>query len=173
MSPKGRKSKKAFPVQGSDPRCYYGCMGIYVSHSTNFDYKTKLYEPLRANFADHDIFLPHEKNEEAVDTKQIIKTTDLILAEVSHPSTGQGIELGWANDSGVPIVCIHRDESTPSNALRVVSNEFISYSSAEDLVEKLRKFIWYAKYSLVGYFCDQEPKRLDWAPVNPKRYDRW
>jgi len=116
-------------------------MKIYVSHSTNFDYQTELYEPLRENFNELDIFLPHEKNGDTVDTKKNIKESELVLAEVSYPSTGQGIELGWANDSNVPIICIHRDDAKPSGALRIVSDNFISYSSVSEMVEKLQRVV--------------------------------
>ncbi len=116
-------------------------MKIYVSHSTNFDYRAELYVPLRANFSDLDIFLPHEKSGQASDTKQTIKTADLVLAEVSYPSTGQGIELGWASDASTPIVCIHRAGTAPSSALGIITNDFIDYSSTEELVEKLREVL--------------------------------
>jgi len=116
-------------------------MKIYVSHSTNFEYQANLYDPLRANFSELDIFLPHEKGGKLLDTKQIIKESELILAEVSYPSTGQGIELGWANTFDIPIVCIYRDGTKPSSALRIVSHNLINYSSADELVHKLRKVI--------------------------------
>jgi len=116
-------------------------MKIYISHSTNFDYQTNLYDPLRANFSNLDIFFPHEKNNDAVDTKQIIKEADMILAEVSYPSTGQGIELGWADTFGIPVICMYRDGTKPSGALRIISTDIISYSSAKDLVEKIQRVI--------------------------------
>jgi len=116
-------------------------MKIYVSHSTNFDYETELYEPLRENFSELDMFFPHEKGGKLLDSKQIIKESGLVLAEVSYPSTGQGIELGWANTFGVPMICIYRDDTKPSGALQVVSDNFISYSSISDMVEKLQSVI--------------------------------
>ena len=116
-------------------------MKIYVSHSTNFDYETELYEPFRVNFSELDMFFPHEKDGKLLDTKQIIKESGLVLAEASYPSTGQGIELGWANTFDIPIVCIYRDGTKPSSALRIVSHNFINYSSADELVDKLRKVI--------------------------------
>jgi len=116
-------------------------MKIYVSHSTNFDYQAELYGPLREHFSEQILFLPHEKSTETMDSKNTIKDADMVLAEVSYPSTGQGIELGWANDAGVPIICIHREDAKHSGALEIVSDKLISYSSTDDLVSKLRKFI--------------------------------
>jgi len=114
-------------------------MKIYVSHATNFDYNTELYEPLKGAFSDdHQLILPHESGNSVTDSKESIQSSDLVVAEVSYPSTGQGIELGWADEFHVPIICIHRSDKTPSGALHIVSDRFINYSSTEDLVEKLR-----------------------------------
>lgn len=74
-------------------------MKIYVSHTSSYDYTNQLYTPLRLSKLNsrHEIFLPHEPNEVPINTKAIIEACDIVLAEVSYPSTGQGIELGWAN----------------------------------------------------------------------------
>ena len=116
-------------------------MKIYVSHASSFDYRAELYAPLQAHLTEHELFLPHEKTNDAIDTKEALKNSDLIVAEVSYTSTGQGIELGWANDADVPIVCIHRHNTKPSSALKIVSNKFISYSSDNDLIEKLQEIL--------------------------------
>ncbi|MES2930765.1 MAG: hypothetical protein V4665_03200 [Patescibacteria group bacterium] len=70
-------------------------MKIFVSHSQNFDFTADLYEPLNDPvFAEHSFFFPH-KDDKNINTQEEIKNSDLVLAEVSFPSTGQGIELGW------------------------------------------------------------------------------
>ncbi len=116
-------------------------MKIYVSHSSGFDFKTELYTPLKESFSEHDIFLPHEHGDEVIDTKEVIRSSDLVLAEVSYPSTGQGIELGWANDANMPIICIHKAGSNPSSALRIITNKFAGYISSDDLIITLREFL--------------------------------
>ena len=40
-------------------------------------------------------------NEKKIDPAQIIKKSDVVIAEVSYPATGEGIELGWANGQKV------------------------------------------------------------------------
>lgn len=116
-------------------------MKIYVSHSTSFDYRTELYLPLKMHFNEHELFMPHEINDEAIDTKELLKNSDLILAEVSYPSTGQGVELGWANDAAVPIICAHRNDRSPSSALKIVSDRFINYSTVDEFIENLKKIL--------------------------------
>ena len=114
-------------------------MKIVVTHSSAFDFKKKLYEPLRNSALNsaHEIFLPHEDDNSENGSKEKIQNADVVLAEVSLPSTGQGIELGWANTFGKPIVCLHEKGSTPSSALRFVTNTFIEYESESDMLQKL------------------------------------
>lgn len=112
-------------------------MRIYVSHASSFDYRTELYEPLRATIGtEHELVLPHDSNDQGISAKGIIPRCDLVLAEVSHPSTGQGIELGWADAQGVPIVCMYRTGSIPSGALGFVTATTVVYSGSEDMISK-------------------------------------
>ncbi len=110
-------------------------MKIYVCHSTGFDFAKELYEPLKA-VAGHEFVFPHEKSDNA-HSKDSIASCDLVLAEVSYPSTGMGIELGWADAAGVPIVCVHRSDAKPSSALRHVAKDIVAYDGSADLVEKI------------------------------------
>lgn len=115
---------------------------IYVAHSNNFDYKTELYGPLRnspLNFQ-HRFILPHE-TEEFIKSKEIIEKSDLVVAEVSYPSTGEGIELGWANIFLIPILCVYREGTKPSGSLKAITNAVVSYSDPVDMVSKIENFI--------------------------------
>jgi hypothetical protein len=62
-----------------------------------------------------------------------------VVAEVSHPSTGQGIELGRADSANIPIVCFHEADIEPSSSLRFVTKELVSYKTAGDLISKLEE----------------------------------
>ncbi len=117
-------------------------MKIYVSHSRDFDFENELYKPLRAsNLNDaHEFFLPHEEGR-SVNTQDEIKNSNLVLAEVSFPSTGQGIELGWANMLKVPILCVSKEGSKVSGSLKYLTQDFVVYSDAADLVSKLDAFL--------------------------------
>lgn len=114
-------------------------MKLYVSHSTKFDYESQLYEPLKAAFAaQHDMFFPHDAENVDVKAKDVIARSDYVIAEVSFPSTGQGIELGWAESSNVPIVCVYKTGSEVSSALRFVTDVFIEYTMVDELIEELK-----------------------------------
>lgn len=113
-------------------------MKIYVSHSREFDFKEELYKPIRESDLDknHEFFLPHE-NDSYIDAKEIIKNSNLLLAEVSFPSTGQGIELGWADMLNIPIVCIHKEGSKISSSLKSITEKFFTYKDSSDLIVKI------------------------------------
>ena len=114
-------------------------MKIYVTHAKNSDYINDLYIPIRRSDLNsmHEITLPHENNTKPFQSKPFIKTCDLVLAEVSYPATGQGIELGWADIYNIPIVCFYKKGIKPSGSLRVVSNTFIEYENKKNMIQKL------------------------------------
>ena len=114
-------------------------MQIYLGHSSEFDYRRLLYLPLKSShlWQEHRFILPHDNHSEPVHSKTIISKVDLVIAEVSYPSTGLGIELGWANDANRMILCLHQQQSTPSTSLRIISDQFLQYTDPEDLITKL------------------------------------
>jgi hypothetical protein len=117
-------------------------MKVYVAHSNNFDYKTRLYLPLRNSSLNskHEFFLPHE-TDKFVNTKEIIKNSDVVIAEVSYPATSEGIELGWADSFGIPILCLYKEGTTPPASLKAVTNALVSYSDQADMLNKIESFL--------------------------------
>lgn len=115
-------------------------MNIYISHSSAYDYEHDIYEPIKQSelATQHAFFLPHESENIDVDAIDQFKQTDLLVAEVSLPSTGQGIELGQASMSDVPIVCFYKTGSKPSGALRFVTDHIIEYTDTANLLAKLQ-----------------------------------
>jgi hypothetical protein len=113
-------------------------MKIYLSHAVNSDYQSELYLPLKESKLSqvHQIFFPHDQKE-AVNSKEIIQSSNLILAEVSISATGQGIELGWANASNIPIICLHKAGTTPAGSLKFIANKIITYKDSRDLVNQI------------------------------------
>lgn len=118
-------------------------MKIYVCHSSALDYKKELYQPIRQSKLNskYEFILPHEKDDQVFNSKEIIPECDLIIAEVSYPSTGMGIELGWANKESKKILLISRKDFPISKSLITVSSDFIEYSSTIDLIEKIGLYI--------------------------------
>ena len=118
-------------------------MKIYVSHASSYDFRNELYAPLKHALKDPELFLPHENSDSAnKDTMEILVSCDIVIAEVSYPSTGQGIELGWANMLHKPIVCIYKSGTRPSSAIPLIATSmqaytFIERSWLDTLIENL------------------------------------
>ena len=121
-------------------------MKIFVSHSSGYDYKSKIYEPIRKSdmYENNEFIFPHDGNE-MLNTKEIIEKSDLIIAEVSLPSTGQGIELAWADFAKAPVLCIYEKNSKISSTLKFITNDFIEYDGADDMINKIANFVEHFK----------------------------
>ncbi len=116
-------------------------MKIYVSHASSFDYQTELYAPLQENLSEHELVLPHSISSEGILASEIIPISDLVVADVTYPSTGQGIELGWANAAQIPIIAVHKATARPSDALRFVTADVNPYTSTTELLESIKTAI--------------------------------
>lgn len=115
-------------------------MRIFLAHASTFDYERKLYEPLRASAlaSVHDFVLPEEKKYNGTwNTKEEIGRCNLLIADVSLPSTGAGIELGWADASRTPIIAIHEKGSAPSTVIGYLTKTVIEYENPADMLAKL------------------------------------
>ena len=72
---------------------------------------------------------------------ETFKDMDLLIVEVSFPSTGQGIEIGWASTLKVPILCIYKNGNKISGSLKYITDDFITYIDSNDLVAKISGFL--------------------------------
>lgn len=112
---------------------------IYVGHASGFDYQHQLYAPLKSShlWQQHTFLLPHDQTETSHNTKPFISQCDLMLAEVSYPSTGLGIELGWAECAKRKIWFLFQKDCQPSLSLKLLSDHFIEYADLAELILKL------------------------------------
>lgn len=120
-------------------------MTIYISHSRSFDYQSELYEILQnSSLAQkYNLIFPHQNSSEPYPIKDLIlnKKCDLVIAEVSFPATGQGIELGWADVAQIPIICISKKDHKIARSLKVISNKFIEYIDLADIIGNIDQTI--------------------------------
>jgi hypothetical protein len=117
-------------------------MKIYLVHSTKYNFKDELYQPLIDSplYQQHQIILPHI-TDHWLHSKEIIKSSDLVIAEVSFPAIGLGIELGWAEYAKVKVICIYQADKQLSKSLSAVFNSFVPYSNSAELITKLQDAI--------------------------------
>lgn len=117
-------------------------MKIYIAHSRGYDFQKQLYEPLKNSdlATKHELIFPHSESSEPFSSKELFQNNcDLIIAEVSYPATGLGIELGWADMLKVPVICIYKSGSKVSGSLKVITDNFIEYSDEKDLIIKIQE----------------------------------
>ncbi len=118
-------------------------MIVYFSHSRKVLGWEKIIDVVRRVLREKlalKLFLPYEGREKPIDSRQAIKKSDILLAEVSTPGTGIGVEVGWADAFSKEIVFLAREGTDPSGSLKLVSNNWIFYNDLEDLGVKLEKF---------------------------------
>jgi hypothetical protein len=108
---------------------------IYFSHATNSSFAAPVAEVLRAALK-HEIIFPHQDSLAPLEIRPLFQAgvIDLVVAEVSCPSTGQGIELAWAAEANIPILCIYRNTTTPSRALEMIDARLMPYDACHEVV---------------------------------------
>lgn len=113
-------------------------MKIFVAHSSVLDFKNKLYTPILESelYKKYSFDLPLIEGIYKT-TLENIMSSDIVIAEVSYPSTGMGIELGWANILKKPIIVFAKDGTVISKSLDKVLKEKFFYNSTDDMLHKL------------------------------------
>ena len=111
-------------------------MKIYLAHSSNCDYINKIYKPiLNDPELSKIITLPHMEKD-YMHNRNYYDNFDLVIAEVSAPSTGLGIELGFFYDDKKPIYCLYQGDY--SKSVEVVAKKIIEYI---DIVKTIKGII--------------------------------
>lgn len=76
---------------------------------------------------------------------EVVHNSKLIIAEVTDPSTGTGIEIGWALKLNKPVICLaHKDANVTSMVLgpaQLGLVDFIWYENVEDALSKLKNLL--------------------------------
>ena len=118
-------------------------LDIYVTHSSKMDYKNKLYNPLLASkiAKENNLILPRLPQFSSLDTKDILINSDLLIAEVTYPATGVGIEIGRAEVSGVKIVCLLKKGEKASRSVTRICEDIIEYDSEKEMIFKVTNYI--------------------------------
>ncbi|MBN1619068.1 hypothetical protein JW887_07070 [Candidatus Dojkabacteria bacterium] len=115
-------------------------MKIYLAHSSIIDYKKELYAPIKksALIKNHEfVFFCDNPNYKSQNSRKMIQSCDLLIAEMSECSTGMGIEIGWANMMNKPIIIIGKNKKLKEGYMRTIANTIIIYSDTNDLIKQL------------------------------------
>ena len=116
-------------------------MNIYIAHSSSFDFKKELYNPIKNSVLinNNNFIFPHENSDKLFNSKDLFikHNCDLVIAEVTNQSTSLGIELGWANLCNIKIICIYKKGIITSKGLQTISKDILEYSDEGDLISKI------------------------------------
>jgi hypothetical protein len=115
---------------------------VYVAHAKDFDYRNELYLPLRESELNerYKIVLPHEHSDALFSSKEFFRDwCNIFVVEATIPKLGVGIEIGWADSYGLPIIGMHRRGSKFSGSLRPMCKSVFDYESSAEMIDKLKK----------------------------------
>lgn len=118
-------------------------MKIYFGHARiNNESINELYSAIKESPVNglHEVVLPKDRDS-SFDSKEFLKSCDLMFAEVSIPSTGLGMEIGWAVLYGIPIYCVYKKGSKISNSLKFITSNFFEYETYEELTQYIEKVV--------------------------------
>lgn len=117
-------------------------MKVYLTHSKNIDYK-RLCALLKNAFSEIEFIFPYDNSKQPVDSSKYLKTRgcDLLLADITCPSTGQGIEIGWADSSDIPIIFFYKKGADVSRSIKFLSDIIIEYKTTEGLIQELKEYL--------------------------------
>ena len=117
---------------------------IYLAHSRDprFDYQRDFYLPFIKNFRDIEIIVPHDNYaESSFNSKLVIATCDFLIAEVSYPSTGLGMELAWAEAANIPVLCLYKNDTLPSSSVFNLCNDVNRYHAPLDYINTVKNWL--------------------------------
>jgi nucleoside 2-deoxyribosyltransferase len=117
-------------------------MKIYCAHSSGFDYNAEYYQPLSrlSELYGHELILPHANPDIMRNSKESIRSCDMMVAEVSYPSTGMGIEMSWAESFGIPILALYRASTKPSDSIKAITRHVHPYITMQDMIDMVSSF---------------------------------
>lgn len=74
-----------------------------------------------------------------------IRTSDILLAEVSVPSHGVGYEIGYALNLRKPVLCLYHNDRAVSKMITGNPNSLLTINAYQDITEALAKINKFVK----------------------------
>ncbi|WP_196893732.1 nucleoside 2-deoxyribosyltransferase [Aureivirga marina] len=90
------------------------------------------------SFVDHYNFKADEEKIMMETAFQEIDESAFLVAELTTKSIGVGIEIGYANAKGKPIIYLRKKDAEYSTTAAGSSNYIIEYDNEKDLIEKMK-----------------------------------
>jgi len=117
-------------------------MNWFISHPSGAPYQTPIFfralKQFDTDHADITVHWPPRDTVVLADRLEILRSADLIIAEVSIASTGSGIELGIAYTLKKSVIAFHQGTSVISPAVSVAVTALHTYLAEEDIAKVLQ-----------------------------------
>ncbi len=91
-----------------------------------------------------------ESDEVEIDDKEIfkqdlewLKSTDVLVAEVTAPSHGVGYEIGKAEEYGIPVLCLYNEATGRQLSAMINGNDYITvkrYRTVQEAVKIIKEY---------------------------------
>lgn len=127
---------------------------IYIIGDTKRKEQREFLEKVSEKFVEHGfaIYMPHQhvKDEAELDAKKFyathmsfLKSSCMVVADVSYPSLRLGIELEKANSLKIPICILYQKDARLEDLLKGMTmvKKIIQYSSEKAMAENLEMCI--------------------------------
>lgn len=126
----------------------YEKLGKVVEEAGMKPYVPHLNTAKTVGFTDQEIIkgLSEHVVDKVFDTdNQAVGNSDIIVAEVSNPSLGSGIEIGWALNKNKKIICLTTDVMNVTPLIRGAAKKglikLIEYKSEDEALNRLAEML--------------------------------
>lgn len=79
-----------------------------------------------------------DKEKLILEQHHAIRESDFVVAEVTKPSHGVGMEIALARVLGKPVICFKKRGAHISNTIYSIANLVIEYKNVKDFIEKIK-----------------------------------
>jgi len=79
-----------------------------------------------------EFYFPHQYSIVPNDSRETLRASDYLLCEITKPSTGQGIEMGFAASFNIPIIAICEENRTYSTSISLLTKSISYYKPPLD-----------------------------------------
>ena len=116
-------------------------LNIYFIHSTKLDYNNLIYKKVLSSSVclGHNLMLPQTKEYQEKYTKDLMQKADIIIAEVSNPTFGLGLELKWLQKQDKPKLFLSLNNEIPKKYKKYVNN--FKITNEETYLKTIEDFV--------------------------------
>lgn len=115
---------------------------VYFIHSSKIDYKNLIYKPIlqSSTCLMHELILPMTPNYEDKYAKDLIESSDVVVAIIDEPSFGLNLELKWLSKTNKPRIYLSFHNQIPNKYKKYV-DKLKPVDENKVIVTSIEKFL--------------------------------